>query len=79
MEVMTGEPTNVEIPPELGLRIQELAIGTEPFSTGFRLHKQLRSLLQAEAFHNQRTIATTADFEEIVHLSRFMNLGYNPI
>jgi hypothetical protein len=79
VDVMMGEPTCVEIPPEIGIRVQELAVGTIPFSTGFRLHKQLRSLVQAEALYNQRTTATTADFGEVMRLSRFMNLGYNQI
>lgn len=79
VEVMMGELTSIEIPPDIGMRVQELAVGTIPFSTGFRLHKQLRSLLQAEALYNQRTIATTADLEEVTRLSSFMNLGYNPI
>jgi hypothetical protein len=79
VEVMMGEPTNVDIPAEIGMKVQELAVGTIPFSTGFRLHKQLRSLVQAEALYNQRTTVTAADFEEVKRLSRFMNLGYNQI
>ena len=79
VEVIAGRLTNVEIPQKIARRIQDLAIARTPFSTGFRLHKQLRALVQAHALFCNRSEATDEDFEEIRRLSRFMNLDFSPI
>jgi len=55
-------------------KVQDLAIARTPFSTGFRLHKQLRSLIQAHALYSGRSKAKMEDFEEVRRLSKFMNL-----
>jgi hypothetical protein len=59
--------------------LQDLAIARTPFSTGFRLHKQLRSLLQAHALYSDRERVIMEDFEEIRRLSKFMNVDFNEI
>jgi hypothetical protein len=79
IDVVTGKLTNVEIPSEIGVRVQDLALIRSPLSTGFRLHKQLRALAQAHALYCNRSIATEEDFEEIRRLSKFMNLDYSTI
>jgi len=79
IQIITGRPTNVEIPAKIARRIQELAIEETPFSTGFRIHKQLRALVQAHALYRGDTMVKIQDFEEIRRLSKFMNLDYHQI
>lgn len=79
IEVICGKATKIEIPPSIAKRVQDLAIAKTPFSTGFRLHKQLRSLVQAHALYCGRSKVTEEDFEEIRRLSKFMNLDFNMI
>jgi len=78
-EIITGKRTQVEIPAKIAKRIQELAIGETPFSTGFRVHKQLRALVQAHALYRGDTKVKMEDFEEIRRLSKFMNLDFNQV
>jgi hypothetical protein len=47
--------------------------------TGFRLHKQLRALVQAHALYCGRSRVKKEDFEEIRPLSKFMNLDFNQV
>jgi len=79
IEIITGRATNVEIPSVMAEKVQDLAIARTPFSTGFRLHKQLRALIQAHALYCGRVKVNEEDFEEIRRLSRFMNLDYHQI
>lgn len=79
IEIITGRRTSVEISSRIGEKVQDLAIARTPFSTGFRLHKQLRALVQAHALYCDRSKAEIKDFEEIRHLSKFMNLDYHQI
>jgi hypothetical protein len=58
--------------------VQDLAIARPPF-TGFRLHKQLRTLVQAHALYCGQAKVNKEDFEEIRRLSKFMNLDYYQI
>jgi hypothetical protein len=79
IEIVAGRPTHVEIPAEIAGRIQDLVITEKPFSTGFRVHKQLRALVQAHALYRGQTKVTNEDFEEIRRLSKFMNLDFHEI
>jgi hypothetical protein len=79
IEIITGRAMNVEIPSRMGEKVQDLAIARTPFSTGFRLHKQLRALVQAHALYCRRMRVNKEDFEEIRRLSKFMNLDYYQI
>jgi hypothetical protein len=53
--------------------------GKTPFSTGFRVHKQLRALVQAHALYRGNAKVKMEDFEEIRRLSKFMNLDFHQI
>jgi hypothetical protein len=55
-EIMTGKRTQAEIPAKIARRIQGLAIEETSFSTGFRVHKQLRALVQAHALYRGDTM-----------------------
>jgi hypothetical protein len=79
IEIIKGRPTTIEIPSRIAENIQKLAIARTPFSTGFRLHKQLRSLVQAHAFYSERSKVRMGDFEEIRRLSKFMNIKFPKI
>jgi hypothetical protein len=79
IEIIKGRPTKVDIPSNIAEKVQNLAIARTPFSTGFRLHKQLRSLVQAHALYHGRSKVTVEDFEEIRRLSRFMNTKFRKI
>lgn len=79
IQIIEGKTTKVEIPARIAEKVQDLAIARTPFSTGFRLHKQLRALVQAHALYLGRTKVKMEDFEEIRRLSRFMNLDFNQI
>jgi predicted metallopeptidase len=79
IEIITGRPCHVEIPAKIARRVQDLAIAKTPFSTGFRAHKQLRSLVQAQALYRGDTRVEMEDFEEIRRLSKFMNLDFHQI
>jgi hypothetical protein len=79
IEIITGKSTKVEIPSGIAKRVQDLAIARTPFCTGFRFHKQLRSLIQAEALYSGRSKVTQEDFEEVRRLSRFVNLDFSQI
>nr|MDO8135070.1 hypothetical protein [Candidatus Njordarchaeum guaymaensis] len=79
IEIIIGRQMRVEIPSKIAERVQDLAIARTPFSTGFRLHKQLRSLVQAHALYCRRSKVTTQDFEEIRRLSKFMNLDFQQV
>jgi hypothetical protein len=79
IDVVAGRPTSVEIPSDIGVRVQDLVLARSAFSTGFRLHKQLRALVQAHALYLGRSLVTEEDFEEIRRLSKFMNLDFNTI
>ena len=52
---------------------------TTAFSTGFRVHKQLRCLVQAHALYRGDAKAKVEDSEEIRRLSNFMNLDFHEI
>jgi len=58
IEIITGKRTQVEIPAKIARKVQELAIAETPFSTGFRVHKQLRALVQAHALYRGRSAGT---------------------
>jgi hypothetical protein len=77
IEVTTGRPTRVEIPAKIAVRVQDLAIAETPFSTEFRVHKQLRSLVQAHALYREDRKVKMEDFEEIKRLSKFMNIHFH--
>ncbi len=79
IEIITGRATNVEIPSRMAEKVQDLAIARTPFSTGFRLHKQLRALIEAHALYCGRGKVNKEDFEEIRRLSKFMNLDFRQI
>jgi hypothetical protein len=79
IQIITGRPTSVEIPTRIAEKVQDLAIARTPFSTGFRLHKQLRSLIQAHALYRGRSKVKMEDFEETRRLSKFLNLNYSQI
>jgi hypothetical protein len=79
IEIITGRKTNVDIPSSIAEKVQDLAISRTPFSTGFRLHKQLRALVQAHALYCGRSRVKKEDFEEIRRLSKFMNLDFNQV
>jgi predicted hydrolase (HD superfamily) len=59
--------------------MQDLAIAETPLSTGFRVHKQLRALIQAHALYRGDKKVKMQDFEEIKRLSKFMNLDFHQI
>jgi hypothetical protein len=46
IEISTGRRTQVEIPGKIARKMEALAIVETPFSTGFRVHKQLRALFK---------------------------------
>jgi len=79
IDVIAGKSRRVEIPEDIGLRVQNLVVSQTPFSTGFRLHKQLRSLIQAHALYCNRSVVMEEDFDEVQRLSKFMNLDFNRI
>jgi hypothetical protein len=79
LEIITSRRTKVEIPSAIANKVQHLAISRTPFSKGFRLNKQLRSLVQAEALCSRRSVVKSDDFEEIRRLSKFMNLDFRKI
>jgi hypothetical protein len=79
IEIMIGKRTQVEIPAKIARRIQEPATEETPFSTGFRVHKQLRALVQAHALYCGRPKVKMNDFEEVRRLSKFMNLDFHQI
>ena len=79
IEIITGKRTQVEIPAKIARRVQNLAIAETPYSTGFRVHKQLRALVQAHALYRGDTKVKMVDFEEIRRLSKFMNLDFHQI
>jgi len=78
-EINTGKRTQTEIPAKISRIIQELAIAETLFSTGFRVHKQLRALVQAHALYRGDTKVKMEDLEEIKRLSKFMNLNFHQI
>lgn len=79
IEIMTGKKTQVVIPAKIARRIEALAIVETPLSTGFRVHKQLRALVQAHVLYRGDTKVKMEDFEEVKRLSKFMNLGFHEI
>jgi hypothetical protein len=79
IKIVTGRPTRVEIPPKIAGRVQDLAAAETRFSTGFRVHKQLRALVQAHALYRGDAKVRMEDFEEIRRLSKFMNLDFHQI
>ncbi len=78
-EIVKGKATKVEIPSKIAEKVQSLAIARTPFTTGFRLHKQLRSLVQAHALYSGRSKVKMDDFNETRRLSKFMNLNFSKI
>jgi predicted metallopeptidase len=79
IEITTGKRTQVEIPPKIAERVQDLATTGKRFSTGFRIHKHLRALVQAHALYRGDKKVKMEDFEEIKRLSKFMNLDFHQI
>jgi hypothetical protein len=79
IEIITSRPTTVEIPNNIADKVQDLAIARTPFSTGFRLHKQLRSLIQANALYCGRSKVKLQDFMEVRQLSKLLNLDFHTI
>ena len=79
IEIITGKRTQAEIPAKIARRVQDLATAETPFSTGFRVHKQLRALAQAHALYRADAKVKMEDFEEIKRLSKFMNLDFHQI
>jgi hypothetical protein len=79
IQITLGRRTKVEIPKAIADKVKDLVLAKAPFSTGFRLHKQLRLVIQAHALYCGRTKVTMEDFEEIRRLSKFMNVDFNKI
>jgi hypothetical protein len=79
IDIIIGRRTKVEIPSKIAEKVQSLAISRTPFSTGFRLHKQLRSLVQAHALYSGRSNVKMDDSHEMRRLSKFMNLDFHKI
>jgi hypothetical protein len=79
IQIIEGSQTDVDIPSRIAEKVQDLAIARTPFSTGFRLHKQLRALVQAHALYSGNTKVRIEDFEEVRRLSKFMNLDFHQI
>lgn len=79
IHIIEGKQTKIDIPARIAEKVQDLVIARTPFSTGFRLHKQLRALVQAHALYCGRTKVKREDFEEVRGLSRFINLDFNQI
>jgi hypothetical protein len=79
IRIIEGKASKIEIPAKIAEKVQDLAIARTPFSTGFRLHKQLRALVQAHALFCGRSKVKKEDFEEIRRLSKFMNLDFHQI
>ena len=79
IDVIAGKPMDVELPLDIAERVKDLVLAKTPYGTGFRLHKQLRMLIQAHALYCKRTKVKIEDFEEVRRLSRFMNLTFHEI
>jgi hypothetical protein len=79
IHLIEGKPTKVVILARIAEKVQDLAIARTPFSTGFRLHKQLRALVEAHALYRGRQKVKMEDFEEIRRLSKFTNLDFHQI
>jgi hypothetical protein len=79
IEIITGRSMNVEFPSRIAEKVQDLAVARTPFSTGFRLHKQLRAMVQAHALNCGHSKVRKEDFEEIRRLSKYMNLDFHHI
>ena len=79
IEIVRGRAIKVEIPSKIAEKVQNLAIARTPFSTGFRLHKQLRFLVEAHALYSGRAKVEMDDFIEIRRLSKFRNLNFSKI
>jgi len=74
-------PIRVKQDKSLNLKLIELAMETEKWEKvyGFRRLEQLQTLLMANALKNYRTRVTEEDFDEIMELSKYINLRFEEI
>ena len=79
VSVIAGKPSDVEIPKPIAEKAKDLVLAKTHFTPGFRLHKQLRLLMQARALYCGRKSVIMEDFEEIRRLSKFLNLRFTEI
>jgi hypothetical protein len=77
--LLSRKPGTVEIRATEAEEAQKIAKSTKPFSTGYRFHKQIRALCQANALARGSPLVSRQDVEEIKHLSRFININFTPI
>jgi hypothetical protein len=72
---------DVDLPVEIAEKLTPVAmkIGKIYSNYGIRAKVNFRCLLKCIAWLNRRTVVNEDDFDEFLHLARFMNLEYHPI
>jgi len=72
---------SITLPKEIANKIEKitLQISEQNNILGFRLQRQLQVLALANALCSQRNIVTTADFDVIKEISKFINYNFNPL
>lgn len=72
---------DIQLNPLIADKLNPIAvkIGEQFNLYGLRAKINLRSLLKAIAYRNGRTFVTEQDFQELLELTDYMNLDYNPL
>ncbi len=75
------DPTKVDLPPEIGLRLEPLTVAMAAAQEvyGFRIQKQLQRLAMSHALMCGRTLVTWEDFDVVGDLVKYINLNYTKI
>jgi len=72
IELTKGKPRKIEIPKQYAEQIKVTSIAKSPFSTGFRLHKQLRLLAQTNALLNDRNTVNKEDIDKLLDYAKYI-------
>ncbi|MEM3673428.1 MAG: hypothetical protein QW468_04305 [Candidatus Bathyarchaeia archaeon] len=72
---------DIELPKEIADKLNPIAvkIGEQFDLYGIRAKINLRSLLKALAYRNEKEAVSEAEFKEFLELTDFMNFRFNPL
>lgn len=79
IELSKKRPRKIEIPEIYANQIKAVSVAKSPFSTGFRLHKQLRVIAQTNALLNDRNVVNKEDIDKLLDYTKYIGTVFYEI
>jgi hypothetical protein len=78
---LPNKEVDIDLPSYIADKLDSIAmkIGEQFQLHGIRAKINLRSLIKALAYRNERKIVTEQEYAELVELADYMNFEYNPL